>query len=68
MNKQKMAVIGLGNMGRHMIHRLLPQYTEKIELVAICDSDESSLQREVAEAGIRPRLYTDYRQLLDEVQ
>ena len=54
-------------MGRHMIHRLLPQYTEKIELVAICDSDESSLHREVAEAGIHPRLYTDYRQLLGEV-
>ncbi|QOT08479.1 Gfo/Idh/MocA family oxidoreductase [Paenibacillus sp. JNUCC32] len=67
MNKQKMAVIGLGHMGRHMIHRLLPQYTEKIELVAICDSDESSLHREAAEAGIYPRLYTDYRQLLDEV-
>ncbi|MGO4789052.1 Gfo/Idh/MocA family protein [Paenibacillus sp. 2KB_20] len=67
MIKQKMAVIGLGHMGRHMIHRLLPQYAEKIELVAICDSDESSLHREVAEAEIRPRLYTDYRQLLDEV-
>ncbi|AWP29460.1 oxidoreductase [Paenibacillus sp. Cedars] len=62
-----MAVIGLGHMGRHMIHRLLPQYADKIELVAICDSDASSLEREVAEAGIRPRLYTDYRQLLDEV-
>ncbi|MEX3620652.1 Gfo/Idh/MocA family protein [Paenibacillus glucanolyticus] len=67
MSKLKMAVIGLGHMGRHMIHRLLPQYADKIELVAICDSDASSLEREVAEAGIRPRLYTDYRQLLDEV-
>ncbi|MGY5341775.1 Gfo/Idh/MocA family protein [Paenibacillus glucanolyticus] len=67
MSKLKMAAIGLGHMGRHMIHRLLPQYADKIELVAICDSDASSLEREVAEAGIRPRLYTDYRQLLDEV-
>ncbi|KOP64872.1 oxidoreductase [Bacillus sp. FJAT-18019] len=67
MNKLTMAVIGLGHMGRHMIHRLLPQYAEKIELVAVCDNDESSMQREVTEAGIRPRLYTDYRQLMDEV-
>lgn len=67
MNKHRIAVIGLGHMGRHMIHRLLPQYAEKIELVAICDSDESSLHRGVAEAGIRPHLYTDYRQLLEEV-
>lgn len=67
MNKLKMAVIGLGVMGRNMMHRLLPQYDEKIELVAICDSDESSLHREIAEAAIRPQLYTDYRQLLDEV-
>jgi len=67
MNKLQMAVIGLGHMGRHMMHRLLPQYTDKIELVAICDSDEASLHREAAEAGIRPRLYSDYRQLLDEV-
>ncbi|SMF90459.1 Predicted dehydrogenase [Paenibacillus uliginis N3/975] len=67
MSKQKMAVIGLGHMGRIMIHRLLPQYGEKIELVALCDSDESSLHREVAAAGISPRLYTDYRQLLNEV-
>ncbi|KOR87818.1 Gfo/Idh/MocA family protein [Paenibacillus solani] len=67
MNKLTMAVIGLGHMGRHMIHRLLPQFAEKIELVAVCDNDESSMQREVTEAGIRPQLYTDYRQLLDEV-
>lgn len=67
MNKLKMAVIGLGHMGRVMIHRLLPQYAERIELVALCDSDESSLQKEVEAAGISPRLYTDYRQLLDEV-
>ncbi|WP_054957763.1 Gfo/Idh/MocA family protein [Paenibacillus dakarensis] len=67
MNKLSMAVIGLGHMGRHMIHRLLPQYAERIELVAICDNDESSLQREVAAAGISPRLYTDYRQLMNEI-
>ncbi|GAE08444.1 Gfo/Idh/MocA family protein [Paenibacillus sp. JCM 10914] len=67
MNKVKIAVIGLGHMGRHMIHRLLPQYAEKLELVAICDSDESSLNREVEAAGITPRLFTDYRQLLSEV-
>ncbi|MGG3284417.1 Gfo/Idh/MocA family protein [Paenibacillus solani] len=67
MNKLTMAVIGLGHMGRHMIHRLLPQFADKIELFAVCDSDESSMQREVTEAGIRPQLYTDYRQLMDEV-
>ncbi|NMO94975.1 Gfo/Idh/MocA family protein [Paenibacillus lemnae] len=67
MTKKKLAVIGLGNMGRHMIHRLVPQYTDHIELIAICDRDESSLQKEAAEAGGSPQLYTDYRQLLEEV-
>lgn len=67
MNKLKMAVVGLGHMGRHMIHRLLPQYADTIELVALCDSDEASMHKEVEAAGISPRLYTDYRQLLNEV-
>lgn len=67
MNKLKMAVVGLGHMGRVMIHRLLPQYADKIELVALCDSDEASMHKEVEAAGISPQMYTDYRQLLNEV-
>ncbi|QCT01615.1 oxidoreductase domain-containing protein [Paenibacillus algicola] len=65
---QKMAVIGLGHMGKHMIHRLLPQFKGQIELSAICDSHEERLRREAAEIADSPRLYTDYRQLLNETE
>ncbi|PAK47940.1 Gfo/Idh/MocA family protein [Paenibacillus sp. 7541] len=68
MSKWKLAVIGLGHMGKHMIHRLLPQFTDKIELVALCDNDEASLRREAeAAGGSAPALYTDYRLLLEEI-
>ncbi|MDO3409796.1 Gfo/Idh/MocA family oxidoreductase [Saccharibacillus sp. CPCC 101409] len=62
----KLAVIGLGNMGRSMIHRLVPRYVDRVELVALCDSSEESLRRESEAAGGGAKLYTDYRTLLAE--
>ncbi|OWR31985.1 oxidoreductase [Saccharibacillus sp. O23] len=68
MGKIKLAVIGLGNMGRRMVHHLVPQYADRTELVAICDSREDVLRSESESLG-RPdslSLYTDYRRLLEE--
>lgn len=66
MKKIKLAVIGLGNMGRNMIHRLVPRYAEQLELVALCDSSEENLRRESEAVDGAPKLYTDYRTLLSE--
>lgn len=66
MEKIKLAVIGLGNMGRNMIHRLVPRYAGQVELVAICDSSEESLRRESEAVVGTPKLYADYRTLLAE--
>ncbi|MEJ8305779.1 Gfo/Idh/MocA family oxidoreductase [Saccharibacillus sacchari] len=66
MNTIKLAVIGLGNMGRNMIHRLVPRYAEQVELVALCDSGEENLRRESETVIGAPKLYTDYRTLLAE--
>ena len=68
MQKIKLAVIGLGNMGRNMIHRLVPRYAEQLELVALCDSSEENLRRESEAVGGAPKLYTDYRTLLAETE
>ncbi|MCQ4087862.1 Gfo/Idh/MocA family protein [Saccharibacillus sp. JS10] len=66
MKQIKLAVIGLGNMGRNMIHRLVPRYADQVELVALCDSSEDQLQRESEKVAGSPKLYTDYRVLLAE--
>lgn len=68
MTKRRVAVIGLGHMGKHMIHRLIPQFAEQVELAALCDNEEERLHKEAAAAGGSPRLYTDYRGMLDEVE
>ncbi|OWA35833.1 oxidoreductase [Saccharibacillus sp. O16] len=68
MGKIKLAVIGLGNMGRRMVHHLVPRYAERVELVALCDSREEVLQSENKLLGNPASfsLYTDYRKLLAE--
>ncbi len=66
MTKIRLAVIGLGHMGKHMVHRLIPQFADRVELAALCDQEEV-LRREAEAAGGTPRLYTDYRSLLHEV-
>ncbi|MDO7906253.1 Gfo/Idh/MocA family oxidoreductase [Paenibacillus sp. JX-17] len=68
MTKLKLAVIGLGHMGKHMLHRWVPQFAEQVEVAALCDNEESRLQQEAEAAGSSARLYTDYRVLLNEEQ
>ncbi|SCY72619.1 Predicted dehydrogenase [Paenibacillus polysaccharolyticus] len=68
MTSLKMAVIGLGKMGLHMIHQAEnTQMDISVEITAVCDANEQSLQKF---AATRPsvKTYRDYKQLLDEQQ
>lgn len=58
----KMAVIGLGKMGLHMIHQAK---NEHVDIVAVCDSNEQALA-DYAASNPETSTYTDYRLLLDE--
>ncbi|MGC5771107.1 Gfo/Idh/MocA family protein [Paenibacillus pabuli] len=62
----KMAVVGLGKMGLHMIQEAeQANLSENVEIVAVCDSREEHL---VTFAVSHPdtKMYTDYKQMLDE--
>ena len=63
MEKLNTALIGIGSHGR--VHLSMIKDVEEINLTAICDVDEKKLQRAKAEFGAE-RIYTDYRQMLDE--
>jgi predicted dehydrogenase len=61
----KMAVIGLGKMGLHMIHQATQaELSEKVEIVAVCDSSEQLLTS-FACSHPETKTYMDFRQLLD---
>ncbi|MWC30228.1 Gfo/Idh/MocA family protein [Paenibacillus sp. MMS18-CY102] len=66
MNKINLAVIGLGNMGLDMIRHMIPSYANDMNLVAVCDSNESQFETIVG-AHPEARCFTDYRELLNEV-
>ncbi|MGO4529340.1 Gfo/Idh/MocA family protein [Paenibacillus sp. 2TAF8] len=68
MTSLKMAVIGLGKMGLHMIHQAENTSMDvPVEITAVCDANEQGLQ---AFASTHPsvKTYLDYKQLLDEQQ
>ncbi|WP_434751984.1 Gfo/Idh/MocA family protein [Paenibacillus amylolyticus] len=68
MTSLKMAVIGLGKMGLHMIHQAENTSMDiPVEIIAVCDANEHGLQ---AFASTHPsvKTYLDYKQLLDEQQ
>lgn len=68
MTSLKMAVIGLGKMGLHMIHQAEnTQMDISVEITAVCDANEQSLQ-EFAATRPAVKTYRDYKQLLDEQQ
>lgn len=68
MTSLKMAVIGLGKMGLHMIHQAEnTQMDISVEITAVCDANEQSLQ-EFAATRPSVKTYRDYKQLLDEQQ
>ncbi len=62
--KTRLAVIGLGNMGKH--HARNYSLMENVQLVAVCD-----LNRELADATAKKfncKAYYDYREMLQEEQ
>ncbi|WP_019424502.1 Gfo/Idh/MocA family protein [Paenibacillus sp. OSY-SE] len=63
--KIRLAIIGLGNMGQHMI-RLVnkPEFQPEIELTAICESNDHSRQQ-CLEKYPELKYYADYQLLLD---
>ncbi|MGQ8871454.1 Gfo/Idh/MocA family protein [Paenibacillus sp. TSA_86.1] len=68
MTSLKMAVIGLGKMGLHMIHQAENTSMDiPVKITAVCDANEQGLQ---AFAATHPsvKTYLDYKQLLDEQQ
>lgn len=64
----KMALIGLGKMGLHMVHLIEnTKMDTEIEIVAVCDANEEGLASFAAShRGVRT--YTDYKQLMNEHQ
>lgn len=63
-DKIKTAVIGVGHLGQ--AHARIHSSLEQVELVAVCDIDETR-GREVASARAT-RFVRDYRELLDQVE
>ncbi len=65
MKKIRLAVIGLGVMGRNMIVQKAPGFSEDIELAAVCDPNAAAIENVLGSAG-GARTYSDYRVMLDE--
>jgi UDP-N-acetylglucosamine 3-dehydrogenase len=65
MNKIKVAVVGCGAIG---IRRHIPEYAEhaNVEFVAFCDAELERAEDMVAKHG--GKAYTDYKQMLAEVE
>jgi len=63
MNGIRIAVIGAGYLGR--FHAQKYAALEETELVAVVDIDKEQAERVAEECGSTP--YTDYRQVLDEI-
>ena len=65
MTQLKVAVIGCGSIAKH---RHIPEYLAhpEIELVAVCDINETRAKEMAQEHGI-PTYYTDYQDLLQDL-
>lgn len=64
----RMAMIGLGKMGNHMLEQAgRNDLGASIEIVAACDTDEAGL-RAFADSYPGASIYTNYKALLDECQ
>jgi predicted dehydrogenase len=66
-NRLRIAFVGVGNRGGYLAQRMLDVHD--VDIVAICDLDEDRARKAidvVSKGGHKPRLYTDYRKMLDE--
>lgn len=64
--KVRLALIGAGNMANTMHYPSLSEMRD-VEMAAICDLDEGKAKATAARFAI-PRVYGDYRRMLDEVK
>lgn len=62
-DKVQLAVIGSGSRGRQVTKSFVRQ--PDVEIVAVCDVFDHSLQLGVEAAGGNPQTYKDFRQVLD---
>jgi UDP-N-acetyl-2-amino-2-deoxyglucuronate dehydrogenase len=58
----RFAVVGCGNIGSRHLHHIFAN--PEAELVALCDSDESTAAKYASQYGVRG--FADYRQMLKE--
>ena len=65
MNKVRVAVIGVGNMGSAHAKHIADGSIAGMELVAVCDPDEAKLNWSRERLG-DIAFYKDYHQLLDD--
>lgn len=56
----RIGIIGLGAMGRYHLAYL----SNSARVIALCDVDQTRLQRAAKEIGIKVNLFADYRELL----
>ena len=65
----RVAYIGVGNRGSYTMTKTMD--VDGVDITAICDLDQKALDRGGAAAqakGHKPKLYTDYRKLLEELK
>jgi myo-inositol 2-dehydrogenase/D-chiro-inositol 1-dehydrogenase len=65
----RIAYIGVGNRGSYTMSKIMD--VDGVDIAAVCDLDEEALKR--ADAAARgknhtPKLYTDYRKMLEEMK
>ena len=63
-DRVRLGIIGVGNRGDQLLDAFLPH--KDAQIVAICDVYEPYKQAARKKVGGEPRLYHDYRQLLDQ--
>jgi predicted dehydrogenase len=63
MTKIKLGIIGLGAIGNRMLKPIREQYSDQIEVVAVCDANEV-LASEIAKEYSIPHYFTSHKELL----
>src|SRR5690349_19042532 len=61
LDRRRMGLIGAGSQGFHLVKKALAF----ADLVAVADVHRPMAERAAAEVEPRPRIFEDYRQLLD---
>ncbi|WP_246943221.1 Gfo/Idh/MocA family protein [Bacillus pinisoli] len=67
MNKIKLGIIGLGAIGNRMLKPIKEQYADQLEVVAVCDANET-LAKEIAEEFSIPHYFKSHQELLKNAE